>query len=925
MLFILFALSVTIAPAGASSLAVAYPLEDQLPPIARIHTPYSCPLTFSSSILPSWLSFDPATLSLSGTPQDDDEGRPRVTIIASNGGAAHASSSFDLCVTPYPPPTLHIPIENQFHRENPSLSSVYLVSNRSSLYGSRPALRIPPKWSFSIGLDYNTFDAKNNLYYDARQADGSPLPSWVNFNTRALTFNGVTPAADNTTMPHTLSVALHASDEEGYSAVSAPFDIVVADHDFSLDGETNSDSLPTINVTAGQPFELALNSAVDFIGVQLDGKSVTPDNITALEIDTSDLESWLRYDSSTRTLSGEPPSDFKDAVLPVLLASSVNQTLSTVVTLVAVPSFFSSGDLDPILVTPGDGLTFYLAQYFSNSSDLGTPGDVQFGASFDPPAAGDNLQFNASSFLAGTVPKGVSFDHISNKHGAKGLSDAARKKLLLGLEIAFALISVFVGLAIVFACIRKCARDQDSVIMGEEGQRAWTASEKRWYGIGIEVNGEKCTPELGTEPRQEGTFGSALSRILTRTASSRPRSPLSPVGLTTSPRMIKKVDFMGRARRMVSDQYKRVVSGPKRPVISKPVLILTSDDSPASRLGNIPTTGSAGLLGVGLGSRDFKPLDDSNFSQYAPSGPTSLATSSPTSSHDAPSIPRRRLDFASPRPPMVITTPPEAHLPDDAQPDSAASSLKTSSTHESDAIVQRATRATSVRSGASGMSFHVLGRGHPTLESARPRLVPFTSATRVPVPKVPTSSFSPDMDIEEEETRVGASAGPTRRVASQVARVFRGQRGSTAELPAQPSADDLATGMEYVRALGDDGRSSLAPSSQERSPALSAMSFSSLESSAASHGRIERVLARTGERFKFRVPVVAASRRGLDARLTSGLGLPGFIHFDADAAGAEVWGVPAGSDLGVHEVGVYERGGACVGRVVVEVVERKAA
>ena len=793
-------------------------------------------------------------------------------------------------------------------------------------------------------------------------------------------------------------VALHASDQEGYSAASVSFDIIVAEHDFAFSKASSSNSLPTINVTASQPFELTLNSAVDFAGVVLDDQTVSPDNITALDIDISNLESWLRYDASTRTLSGEPPSDFNQAVLPTIITSSVNQTLNTQVTLAAVPSFFTDDELDPILVSPGTPLTFYLAQFFSNSSDLGNPGDIEFSASFDPPDAGNALHFDSSnSLLTGTVPANVTYDHINvaftayshithstshtrlpislsaddyahqkNKHG--GLSTAARQKLLLGLKIGFGIVSAFIAIALFFAVMRRCGRVADTAVEGEEGRRAWTAEEMKWYGIGIEVNGERYTPSLkevdalaarksSEAPREGPMFGTALSRVLTRTPSNATRSPLSPVGLPISPPMVRKVEFMGRVRataRVVSDKYRRVVSGPRRPVISKPTLILTSDENaggPSRRGGPIlPTINPAALLGSG--SRDFKPLDDTNFSQYAPSGPTSLADSSPTSSTDERSIPRRRADFAPPK--AGLANPPATHV-DDADTrsvDSATSSLASNRTHEAEAVVQCATRATSVRSGASGFSLQVQAPvpGMPAaVETARPRLVPFTSATRVPVPKMPSSFFSPELDgAKSGEGRGEAAPGKTKRVASQMAKVFRGQHAQAAALPAAESADELSTGIEYVRALGDDGRDSLAPSTgafpvfpcrpiaradrslfdvpatAERSPVIS---FSSLESS--NHGgpaRVERVLARTGERFRFRVPVAhGVHTRGLETRLVSGRPLPRFIRADVAAAGVGITGVPTGGDAGVYEVGVFERGGECVGRIIVEVVERKAA
>ena len=107
---------------------------------------------------------------------------------------------------------------------------------------------------------------------------------------------------------------------------------------------------------------------------------------------------------------------------------------------------------------------------------------------------------------------------------------------------------------------------------------------------------------------------------------------------------------------------------------------------------------------------------------------------------------------------------------------------------------------------------------------------------------------------------------------------------------------------------------------------------------------VPRMLARTGERFRFRVPVAISgpkrgagsnAKGGLEARLVSGKPLPRFFKVDTDAvpsgAGAqqqkrvvELSGVPVSPNIGVYEIGVYEQGGgACVGKVVVEVVLKK--
>ncbi|KAI0699619.1 hypothetical protein C8T65DRAFT_728971 [Cerioporus squamosus] len=1005
MLLILYTLSAAAVLARAASppsVSVSYPLEDQLAPIARIHSPFNwsfspdtfvsdSPLSYSASTLPTWLSLDPTTRTLSGTPSEEDEGNPEIVITASDS-SGHASSSVTLCVTPYPGPELSIPVEQQFVAKNPSLSSVFLISNNSALHGDRPALRIPPKWSFSIGFDYGTFSAKNSLYYAARQTNGSDLPKWIDFNERAMTFNGVTPPPQNLTGPLVVSLVLHASDQKGYSASSVAFDIVVAAHELSL----ASNSLPTINVTAAQPFLLTLNSAVDFSGVLMDGQPVSPQNITSLVIDTADLESWLRYDSASKTLSGQPPSDFNKGVLPVTITSSVNQTLQTEVTIAAVPSFFSSDQLDPVLGSPGGAFTFNVIQDFSNSTGLGKSSDVELTAAYDPLEVSDYLNFDpASSTLSGTIPANPSYQHIvvtltayshithstshttlpvslsssdfenqHNKKGKGGLSTAARQRLILGLKLTFGVVCGFIFFAIVFAVLRRCSQVPDTAVVGEEAGRAWTDEEKKWYGIGIEVNGEKHQPSMPSrgygwsegivaptrspsKQLNDDGLGATLSRVLTRTLSnlSRDRSPLSPG-------VMKKAEFMGKVKataRIVSDKYRRVVSGPKRPVIGKPTLIMTNANptgAPArTDIDGLPFTNAHGLLSV----RDLRTFDDTATSHYTPSGMTSLVDS-PTSSTDARSIPRRRADFAPPKP---IKNLPQARLADaaDLQSMDTLSTRSSTRTHEAEAVIQHATRATSVRSGVSGYSFQTStdAHGQTHAERARPRLVPFTSATRVPVPKLPSSFFSPDPAVPETASGVAPVGAKTKRVVSQMAKVFRGTGGSPVPPQGAAAGDELRAGIEYVRALGDDGRSSLVASRADPSPAPSAMSFSSLESSHQGHANVhaspilplhppQRMLARTGERFKFSVPLVTEgtvhNQKKLDVRLVSGRPLPKFIRANAEGARVtkekgkdrrvvDLWGVPVRADVGEYSVGVYD-GKECVGRVIVEVVERKS-
>lgn len=53
-----------------------------------------------------------------------------------------------------------------------------------------PTLRIPHGWSFSIGFDGDTFTGMGDIRYAVLQADVSPLPSWIPFNSDEITLNG---------------------------------------------------------------------------------------------------------------------------------------------------------------------------------------------------------------------------------------------------------------------------------------------------------------------------------------------------------------------------------------------------------------------------------------------------------------------------------------------------------------------------------------------------------------------------------------------------------------------------------------------------------------------------------------------------------------------------------------------------------------
>ncbi|KAH8081326.1 hypothetical protein BXZ70DRAFT_1012416 [Cristinia sonorae] len=1015
---------------SADDISLVYPLEDQLPPIARVGDPFSWTISrntfvsasnhtlqYSSGSLPHWLAFDDADLVFHGTPTRDDKGSQAIQLTAKDSSDS-ATSRFNLFVTDQAGPTLQHSIVEQFQLPNPSLSSVFSLAPHSALRSKNPALRIPPGWSFSIGFQYDTFTtAGDDLYYAASMANGEPIPDWMVFNPRSITFNGYTPKQPSNSAPYTISLALHGSDQEGYSASSLLFDVVVAAHELSL----ATPSLPTINITADNSFSVSLTSPVDFTGVLLDGKQIQPSDITAIQVDTS-YYSWLTYDTSSRTLSGDPPKDLDDGtLLPVTLTTNINQTLETNVSLAVVPPFFTSADLKPILVNPGQAVNFSLSPFYSNNSGItvgsGPDSDVNLTAAYDPKDASDFLTFDvASGLLSGNIPTsggnnyshiGVTFtaysrithstshaslpislsasDFAHQQHHASGLSAAARAKMLLGIKISFSIIGGLLLFGLFLAGMRRCTRVPDTALQGEEGRKAWTEEEKRWYGLDAD----------GHSTRGLARLSRAISRSISSMISPRipSHSPKVPPEAPLSPGVMKKGIFLGKIRqtagRKVSSTVKVVGNivrsiGPsagtgatksRKPIISKPVLMMHNNEPVHLTAGNTPSPRHP----------EVAPFEDLDFSQYAPSGLSLSIAGSPSSSTGDRSIPRRRADFAPPnvKSPEVLTTPPQVYrghrnsirrrsVDLESLVESMGSRSAMSVQSEAAIMNSRGEKSMSMRSYRSVSAISVQSvadarASHSRRPSStskggktRPRLVPFTSSSRVPVPKMPSSYFTGDVDpaeVVESDNVIEAVSPKSKRVVSQMAKVFRsastdrGLREGKIGEGEGSTGDELSVGIQYVKALGaDDGRlpvnltttsfsveSSMHAAGDQRDSA-------SIMTNTRTHA-VPRMLARTGEQFKFRVPLTfshllsptssPAPGEPLEVKLMSGLPLPRFVRTNVDVMGkperngggsgrmVEFTGVPSKADVGELNVAVYMKSTEeCVGRVIIEIVER---
>jgi axial budding pattern protein 2 len=907
--------------AAASSVSVSNPPDSQLPPIAHINSPYSwalapgtfqsmknASLIYSATSLPEWLSFDPVTRTFSGTPKPDDEGTHRIKVSATDPETSDsASASFSLCVASRPPPVLSTPVSSQFKPNNPSLASVFVLSDDNSALQRTefPTLRIPPHWSFSIGFDGDTFTGPDIVGYDVLLEDGSPLPYWMNFNPNEITLTGVTPLPYELSAPY-LSLALHALDQSSFSSGFERFDVVITAHEVHM----YSHGLPKINITSSDPLDVSLNSPAFVAGVFVDNAPLDLQDLVSLEIDVSPYD-WLHYDERSRRLTGQPSNDcstWDGADLSAVLTTTFNQSLHTHVKLACVPSFFPQDILPAISAAPGKDVYFNLTPFCSSATQ-----DVNLTASYVPAEASSFLHFDtASAILSGSIPPSGKLDYSlvtvsfsayspvthSTSHSSLPISlnttrheypqptttpsfRVSRKKLALGLGIALALSGGLLVLGLILAALRCLARPPDETLTGAAATRAMTESDRRWYGIGdggqTEDRGDSA--EKGYNAHANGRWGElgiGLSRTMTATSSNDERT-------LASPGQLSKGEFLGRLRstvRKVSNRYR----GARKSAIGRPVLVLSASDPRVLGTPAIPA-----LAG------------------YEPMGYSGIASSlhgSPSSSSGERSIPQRRADFAPPRVPAPVAAPTTSRSLDS---DVSLASDSSTRSHATEAVVQRATRARSI-SGRRRQS-------RADHDGALARVVPFT-ASRTPA-------------AHDGETGPGSGVPSPARASSLSASVMRvvapsGGGGSASEV------DELHVGLHYVRALGEDARDGSGSFSSVES---SHPARSSIGSGGAGR-RIEvlRVLVRVGERFRFRLPVRAgASVGGLTARRVSGELLPAFLYADLDVARGDkhrdtvkFWGVPRADDVGTVHVGVYTANGECVAEAVIEVLIRSS-
>ncbi len=227
-------------------------------------------VTLSAVTLPSWLSFNPATGVLSGTPTNANVGSHAVVLRATDVDGLTIDQSFTIVVANV--------------NDAPTISSMALTSATQDAAYSYTLVATDSDVGDSVTLSTVT------------------LPSWLSFNAATGVLSG-TPTNANV---GSHAVVLRATDVDGLTAEQS-FSIVVA----------NVNDAPTIS-------SMALTSATQDAAYSYTLVATDSDVGDSVTLSAVTLPSWLSFNAASGVLSGTPTNANVGSHAVVLRATDVD-------------------------------------------------------------------------------------------------------------------------------------------------------------------------------------------------------------------------------------------------------------------------------------------------------------------------------------------------------------------------------------------------------------------------------------------------------------------------------------------------------------------------------------------------------------------------------------------------------------------------
>ncbi len=374
---------------AAATLQVGFPINAQVPPVARISKPFS--YTFAENTFlnvgknvsyqlyrsPDWLRINSSTRTLYGIPDAKGEGFLSVEVMAR-----------DVFGTAIDKVTLVVS----------NSSGPYVVESLSSQLQSignvdgQGALILQPGKPFQISFSNQTFAETGGqvVAYYGTSDNHTPLPPWIVFDPNNITFTGTAPTiVSPIAPPQYFEFVLLASDYIGYSGISTSFSIVIGQHQLTL--RTNKFGA---DISSGVP----ITSNIPLDAILLDREPIVIANISTVVANLS-ASSWLSFDNKTLTFSGIPDDSGESVLVKVILEDVFSDIVDFLVTFRETPkdSLFR-GSLPNANATKGSWFAYTI-----ESSSFTTP-PVRLTVSFSGLASW--LSFNEQNkTIYGNVPQ----------------------------------------------------------------------------------------------------------------------------------------------------------------------------------------------------------------------------------------------------------------------------------------------------------------------------------------------------------------------------------------------------------------------------------------------------------------------------------------------------------------------------------------
>ncbi|PYI01724.1 transmembrane glyco protein [Aspergillus sclerotiicarbonarius CBS 121057] len=437
-------------------LQTSYPVNAQLPPVARVSQPFefvfsqgtfagsNAQTQYSLSNAPSWLKLDSQTRTLSGTPQKDDQGSPTFDLVASDNSGS-VNMGVTLIVTTDDGPKPGKPLLPQLEDMGPTSAPDRIIIHTGE--------------SFSLSFDPDTFtNTRPSTAYYGTSPDNAPLPSWVVFDPASLSFSGSTPNSG----PQTFSFNLVASDVTGFSAATMTFEMAISPHVLAFNRSTQ-----TFFISRGQQF----TSPQFASNLTLDGHDVTKNDVVNIQVDSPD---WLSLDNETISLSGTPPANATDNNVTISVTDRF-QDMATLIISLQFTQFFHDDTDEVDAVIGGYFMFVFDSSVLTNDSvqvdvDLGqdlpwlhynrdnktlygqVPSDISPGSYHINLTAREGTAEDTRQFTIKTVAEGTTGGHNTTSSTEPSQQNTVRGGKAGIIAIAVVVPFVFLSTALLLFC-----------------------------------------------------------------------------------------------------------------------------------------------------------------------------------------------------------------------------------------------------------------------------------------------------------------------------------------------------------------------------------------------------------------------------------------------------------------------------------------